>query len=522
MSSLRVGRYETLRPIASGGMATVYLGRALGAGGFQRLMAIKVMHPHIAEDPEFVAMFLDEARLAAGIHHPNVVGTFDVEQGADGLFLVMEYIDGPSLQQLLRELRRRSRLLPLPVALRIFLDILAGLHAAHELTDEGGAPLQLVHRDISPQNVLVGRDGIARITDFGVARAEARISSTKGGQLKGKLPYMSPEQVREGPVDRRCDVYAAGCVLWEMLVGQRLFRADNDGALLHVVMAGVKRAPRDANPDVPPAIDAACMRALEALEMRYPSTAAFAEAVEEAAAEAGVVIAASRSVGALVTQVSPAMESIRPAAPSMARVSDRPGLSPYSTPLPSSALYNAPLPSFPGYAIPSQGAPVSSRSPTTHTSVVSSPSIGITARRGIGVGAVALALTASIAGGLIVWFATRSAAPDSAQPTAGAPLSPSGDAPAPSGTAAAATAQPTAAAAEVAVAAPTAPAAPSAEASPGSAASPIAAAPSAGALAFDPPASTTTKPRTGPNKSSVAGPRPEARPPTSAFRPDRP
>jgi serine/threonine-protein kinase len=499
-------------------MATVYLGRALGAGGFQRLMAIKVMHPHIAEDPDFVAMFLDEARLAAGIHHPNVVGTFDVEQGSDGLFLVMEYIDGPSLQQLLRELRKRSMPLPLPVALRIFLDILAGLHAAHELTDSEGAPLQLVHRDISPQNVLVGRDGIARITDFGVARAEARISSTKGGQLKGKLPYMSPEQVREGPVDRRCDVYAAGCVLWEMLVGQRLFRADNDGALLHVVMAGAKRAPRDVNPAVPPAIDAACMRALEDLESRYPSAAAFAEAVEEAAAEAGVAIAAPRTVGALVTQASPPMESIRPAAPSMARVSERPAMSPLSTPLPSSALYSPPLPSFPGYAIPSQGAPVS-QSPTTHTSVVSSPSLGVAARRGLGIGAVALALTASIVGGLIVWFATRSsAAPDSAQAAVGAPLRQSEYAPAPSGTAAA-TAQP----AEVARGAAAAPAAPSAEALPGSAASTPTAAPSAGALARDPPASTATaKARSEPSKSSPAGARTDTRPPTSAFRPDRP
>src|SRR5262245_48253371 len=182
--SLRFGRYETLRAIASGGMATIYLGRALGAGGFERLVAIKVMHPHIADDPDFVAMFLDEARLAARVRHPNVVATIDVQQleHADGgqgtgtqLFIVMEYIEGPSLQLLQKEARKDSKLMPLGVMLRIFLDALAGLHAAHELVDSDGTSLNFVHRDVSPQNLIVGTDGVTRITDFGVARAESRL-----------------------------------------------------------------------------------------------------------------------------------------------------------------------------------------------------------------------------------------------------------------------------------------------------------------------------------------------------------
>src|SRR5512141_1318691 len=146
--AVRGGRYELIRVIASGGMATVHLGRALGAGGFERLVAIKVMHAHLAEEPEFVAMFLDDARLAARIHHPNVVGTIDVQQDEQGLFLVMDYVEGPSLHRMIRALARKQRgALPLDIALRIFLDALAGLHAAHELRGADGEPLNLVHRD---------------------------------------------------------------------------------------------------------------------------------------------------------------------------------------------------------------------------------------------------------------------------------------------------------------------------------------------------------------------------------------
>ena len=309
--TLRFGRYETLRAIASGGMATVYLGRALGAGGFERLVAIKVMHPHIADDPDFVDMFLDEARLAARVRHPNVVATIDVQQvpageSSDGttgpqLFIVMEYIEGPSLQLVQRELRKGAGLVPLGTALRVFLDALEGLHAAHELKDGDGVSLQLIHRDVSPQNLLVGSDGITRITDFGVARAESRLSSTRGGQIKGKIAYMAPEQIRAEPIDRRCDIYAAGVLLWELLVGQRLFRAENDGAMVAKILQGAPRSPRSFNPDIPPELDAVCMRALRIKpEERWATAAAFAEALEEAAGADGVTIAPSRTVAAWI------------------------------------------------------------------------------------------------------------------------------------------------------------------------------------------------------------------------------
>ncbi|HSN96833.1 MAG TPA: serine/threonine-protein kinase, partial [Candidatus Nanopelagicales bacterium] len=297
---LRAGRYETLRPIASGGMATVYLGRALGGGGFERAVAIKVLHPHVAAEPEFVAMFLDEARLAAQIHHPNVVATLDLVE--DPLFLVMEYIEGPSLYGLMRACKKHRQPFPISIALRIFLDALAGLHAAHDLVGPGGQPLNLVHRDVSPQNVLVGSDGISRITDFGVARAESRISSTRGGALKGKLGYMSPEQIKAKPVDRRSDVYAAGAVLYEMLTGERLFQADNEAALISNILSGPEHGPRAIATAVPEALDAACLRSLASnASDRYPSAAAFAEAIERAIAQSpGCSIASSRAVATLV------------------------------------------------------------------------------------------------------------------------------------------------------------------------------------------------------------------------------
>ena len=304
---LRVGRYEALRPIASGGMATVYLGRAEGARGFERQVAIKAMHPHLADDPEFVTMFLDEARMAANIRHPNVVPTLDVAEEGGQLFLIMEYIEGFSLHAMKRALKKQNGSVPLPIALRIALDMLAGLHAAHELTSSDGAPMKLVHRDVSPQNVLVGVDGVSRIMDFGIARAEIRITATQGSQVKGKTAYMAPEQIRAQPIDRRCDVYAAGIVTWELITGERLFRADNEASLMQMVLDGVTRPPSEINRAVTPEIDAACMRALALWPAERCATAAdFAEALEIAAEKSHIAIATSRAVGAFVKALPPA------------------------------------------------------------------------------------------------------------------------------------------------------------------------------------------------------------------------
>jgi eukaryotic-like serine/threonine-protein kinase len=304
------GRYEDLGTIASGGMATVHLGRAVGAGGFERLVAIKVMHPHIAEDENFRAMFLDEARLAARIRHPNVVGVLDVQRKGEQLFLVMEYVDGPSLHQLRRNFRKRNTMLPVGMTLRIFVDALTGLHAAHELEDADGKLLNLIHRDVTPQNILVGRDGVSRITDFGVARAESRITSTRGAQLKGKIAYMPPEQLRNEPLDRRADIYAAGCALWEALAGQRLYKADSEAAIVHMVIEGAKLGPRRHNDEVAPELDYVVMRALAVdREVRYPDAATFADAIEAAAKECGLEIPATRQVAKFIRKL-PDLEGV--------------------------------------------------------------------------------------------------------------------------------------------------------------------------------------------------------------------
>jgi serine/threonine-protein kinase len=232
-AAIRVaGRYALHQPIASGGMATVHLGRLLGQAGFARTVAIKRLHPQFAADPEFVSMFLDEARLAARIRSPHVVPIVDVVADGGELLLVMEYIQGESLHRILREVLHAGQPIPVDVVVAILSGVLHGLHAAHEASDEQGQPLGIVHRDVSPQNILVGSDGLARLVDFGVAKAAGRIQTTREGQLKGKLAYMAPEQLRSEPVTRRTDVYAASVVLWEALTCRRLFRAESEGGVV--------------------------------------------------------------------------------------------------------------------------------------------------------------------------------------------------------------------------------------------------------------------------------------------------
>jgi eukaryotic-like serine/threonine-protein kinase len=219
-------------------MATVHLGRLLGPVGFSRTVAIKRLHAQFASDPEFVSMFLDEARLAARIRHPNVVPTLDVVATGGELFLVMEYVPGESVSRLSRALRERQQTIPYRILSAIMAGVLHGLHAAHEAKDERGHPLGIVHRDVSPQNILVGTDGVPRVLDFGVAKAAGRVQTTKEGQIKGKLSYMPPEQLRGAAVSRQTDIYAAGVMLWELVTGVRLFSGDNEGAIVAKVLEG--------------------------------------------------------------------------------------------------------------------------------------------------------------------------------------------------------------------------------------------------------------------------------------------
>ena len=300
----RVDRYELLGEIASGGMATVYLARLTGVGGFQRFVAMKRLHPHLANEKEFVEMFLDEARLAAGIHHPNVVPILEVGASPVGYYLVMEYVEGDTLARLLARAASRGSRIPPPIVIRIALDMLAGLHAAHELRDDRGQPINLVHRDVSPQNILVGADGISRITDFGVARAASRLSATRVGQLKGKIAYMAPEQAQgDERLDRRADVFSAGIVLWEALTAKRLFKADNEAATLSRIMnEPIPNLARIA-PHLGSEVSDVVMRALDRdRERRFTSCAQFADALE-ASAQARVKVATSRELAAYVQEV---------------------------------------------------------------------------------------------------------------------------------------------------------------------------------------------------------------------------
>jgi serine/threonine-protein kinase len=294
-----LGRFEIVRKLASGGMGTVSLACLSGEAGFRRFVAIKRLHLHLAEEPEFVDMFFDEARLAARIHHPNVVPILEIGKEGNERFLVMEYVEGATLEQLAL---KRGAVIPPAVGIRILLDALAGLHAAHNIEDDAGRPMELVHRDVSPQNILVGLDGLARLTDFGIARARSRVAkATLQGQFKGKLTYSAPEQVLGRRMDRRTDVYAMGIVLWETLTASRLFDADAEAEVWKKLLHMPVTPPEQIRPEVPREISEVVMRALEREpELRYASAADFADALE-AAARTAHLHASHREVAAFVT-----------------------------------------------------------------------------------------------------------------------------------------------------------------------------------------------------------------------------
>jgi len=256
-----VGRYALYEKIASGGMASVHIGRLVGPVGFARTVAIKRMHPQFAEDPEFVSMFLDEARLAARIRHPNVVSTLDVVALKGELFLVMDYVPGESLARLVRGATLRGERISPAIVTTIMVGVLHGLHAAHEARNDRGEPLEVVHRDVSPQNILVGIDGVSRVLDFGVAKAVGRLHTTRDGQLKGKLAYMAPEQLR-GSTTRLTDVYAASVVLWEALTNKRPFQGENEAQMVDLLLGGCHEPPSQYAEGLPPALDAVTMRGL--------------------------------------------------------------------------------------------------------------------------------------------------------------------------------------------------------------------------------------------------------------------
>lgn len=386
-----VGRYALHEEIAAGGMARVHLGRLLGPAGFSRTVAVKRLHSHIARDPDFVTMFLDEARIAARIRHPNVVATLDVVTTGDEVFLVMEYIDGEALSRLERVAFRRGPIPP-PLVVAILTGVLRGVHAAHEARDERGEPLHIVHRDLTPHNILVGTDGLARVLDFGVAKAAGKSHSTRTGELKGKVAYMSPEQIR-GSVTRRTDVYAASVVAWEALTGKRLFTGDHDVEIMARVLDAKISAPSAVVPSLPPSLDQALLRGLATdPEARFATAEEMAIALERC-----VPPATPREVSAWVESLAGSVLSRR--AELVARVeSSSPRdkgiekatlLGPISRPSGSAA-------SAPAVQVPVPEAPTSSATPGGATPV--RPSGG----RALAAAGIALGMAAVLGLGILL------------------------------------------------------------------------------------------------------------------------
>lgn len=282
-----VGPYEIIAPLRGGGMATLWLARRVGPAGFSRPVAIKVIHEHLAEDPAFVEMFLDEARLAAQIAHPNVVRVEELGQHERTYFMAMEWIRGAALSSLMAGLQRQRRALSPPLACAIAMEVAEGLHAAHEARDDHGAPLDVIHRDVSPQNILISVSGHVKLIDFGVAKARGRKQQSEAGELRGKLRYMAPEQAWGRPIDRRADIYALGVVLWELLTRSKLFQGDSEIELLEMVRHPSVTPPHQLDADVSEALSEVVMTALapEANE-RYQSAQAFRRALANACPEA--------------------------------------------------------------------------------------------------------------------------------------------------------------------------------------------------------------------------------------------
>jgi serine/threonine-protein kinase len=326
-----VQRYMVHGPIGRGGTATVHLGTLVGDLGFTRTVAIKRLHEGLATNEQLIASLIDEARITSRIFHPNVVPTLEIVATGGDLYVVMEYVEGEPLSRILSEMATRGERIPVPIVASLMVGALRGLHAAHEAHDEMGAPLGIIHRDVSPQNVMVGTDGLAHIVDFGVAKAVGRVAQTRQGEIKGKLGYMPPEQLHDEVLDRRVDVYAAGVLLWEALTSGRLFRGKTDAETIGWIKSGRVAPPSTRVPGISPELDAVVMKAVARdRDARFPDALAMAEALaaatrvastDEVAAWARVETAdaiAARKAEIATAATNPAMVTLTSTGPSTA------------------------------------------------------------------------------------------------------------------------------------------------------------------------------------------------------------
>jgi serine/threonine-protein kinase len=299
MSHAQIGKYRVLAKLGQGGMARVLLTMSQGMQGFNKLLVVKELREELAHDPEFLSMFLDEARIAARLNHPNIVQTYEVGNDGDRYFIAMEYLEGQPLNALFRRVGRRN--LPLEVHLKILADVLAGLEHAHSLADYDGTPFSIVHRDVSPQNIFVTYDGQVKLVDFGIAKAAGASSRTQEGMLKGKISYIAPEQSRCEPVDARADIFAIGIMLWEALAGRRMITREDEMSVLARRMAGQDPPIREVVPELPEDLAAICDKAMApSRDARFQSAREFQEVLEAYLANSDYRVGA-KEIGAAVS-----------------------------------------------------------------------------------------------------------------------------------------------------------------------------------------------------------------------------
>ncbi len=312
MGAAAFGKYRLIAELGHGGMADVFLAVQAGpaGSGFRKLTVVKRLRQNLAEEPEFVAMLVDEARIAARLNHPNVVQTNEVGQVGQHYFIAMEYLDGQPFHRIQHRSTQRAKdgsAAPVDREQQyiVVMDALAGLHHAHELCDFDGSPLQIVHRDMTPHNIFVTYDGQVKVVDFGIAKAAGRASETRQGVVKGKVRYMAPEQAIGHALDRRADVFSMGVILWEIATSRRMWKDKDDLQIVHELVASqVPTSPRSVDPSVPEGIDRICQRALAPrAEDRYANAEEFRADIEQFLAEAGSLVDARRRLARSVSEL---------------------------------------------------------------------------------------------------------------------------------------------------------------------------------------------------------------------------
>ncbi|MBN2529834.1 MAG: protein kinase [Deltaproteobacteria bacterium] len=299
----RVGRYDVIYPLAVGGMANVYVGRLSGMAGFEKLVTLKLIHSHLSTQREFVDMFLDEARIAARIHHPNIGEIYEIVEDRGQLFIAAEFVDGNSLRHLLGESKRREIMLPCTQAAWICAEVCQGLQFVHDLTDDEGTPLHLVHRDISPSNILISYNGWVKLIDFGVAFAENRLSHTSPGNLKGKIGYISPEQIKGEPLDCRADIFSLGVILYLFATGKHPFPGKSEAERLKKTLTCDMTRPSKLSPTVDGHFECIILKAMAVSpKERYQQASELETALREYISASGEKFGAS--------ELGPLMQSL--------------------------------------------------------------------------------------------------------------------------------------------------------------------------------------------------------------------